>query len=192
MRRIMVKLAVVAVVATGLVLGASVPGWSYVALKAGMYMPNTDDHGLDGWKNGFGGEFAVGGQFGQGPVAFGVEGGLGGFMLKHDEGDVNLTIVPITINGKLLVRPAEIVTLFIGGGLGYYVGMLSGDDVSEMSSSDKTGKGLGFQAVGGVEVLLGAVGLIAEVKWSKADVEFGDSDDKANIGGTAILVGLTF
>lgn len=192
MSRIVVKLAVVAVVAAGLVLGASAPGWSYVGLKGGMYMPNSDDKGLDGWDTGFGGELAVGGEFGQGPVGFGLEGGLGGFIVKPEHGDVNLTIVPITLTGKLLVRPAEILTLFVGGGFGYYVGMLGGDDVSEMSSSDKTGQGLGFQAVGGVEVLLGAVGLIAELKWSMAEVKFGDSDDKINIGGTAILVGLTF
>lgn len=189
MKRIVAKYAAVAAVAVAFVLGASAPGWSYVAVKGGMFMPNSDDKGLKDWDNGFGGELAIGGDFG----AFAVDGGIGYFRLSHpDADDLNLSIVPLTITGKFLLKPSPKLTVYLGGGVGYYVGMLGGDDVEDMDTDDKTGKGVGFHAVGGLEIPLGAVGLLAEVKWSQAKVEFGESSEKSNIGGITALVGVKF
>lgn len=189
MSRIVVKLAVTVTVALGLVLGASVPSWSYVALKAGVFLPNSADEGLKNYDTGFGGEFAGGANFGEGPVGFGLEGGLGAYRTAASEGDAALAIVPVTLTGKLLIKPGEMVTLYLGAGLGYYIGY---DLEGEGSFDERSIKGLGYQAVGGIDVLLGGVGLVAEVKWSQTQAEHKDSDEKYDIGGITVQIGVSF
>jgi opacity protein-like surface antigen len=186
---LLVRSAVAASVAVGLLFGASAPGWSYMAVKGGLFMPNGDEQGLKDWDNGFGGEVAVGGDFG----AFAIDGSVGYFRIEHpDADDLNLAVVPLTLTAKAQLHPAPGMAIYAGGGLGYYVGMLGGDDVSGVDTDDKTGTGVGFHLVGGIELPLGPIGFLAEVKWSQADVEFGDSDDKTNIGGIAVLAGIKF
>lgn len=189
MKRLLVRSALAAAVAVGLVLGASAPGWSYMAVKGGLFMPNSDEKGLKDWDNGFGGELAVGGDFG----AFAVDGSVGYFRVEQpDAEDLNLAVVPLTITAKAQLKPSAALTIYAGGGLGYYVGFLDGDDVNDLSTDDKTGTGVGFHLVGGIELPLGPLGFLAEVKWSQAKVEFGDSSEKSNIGGIAVLAGLKF
>lgn len=174
--------------AGAIALSLSTPGWSYVEVKAGLFMPNGDEKGLKGYENGFGGEVAMGGEIG--PIA--IDGGAGYYTTKFEQGDLALWIVPITVTAKYFIRPTPALSIYVGGGLGYDFGALRGKSVDELEIKDKVCQGFEFHAVAGLEVPIGPISLIGEIKWSKADVKFGESDEKVNIGGLTALAGLAF
>lgn len=174
--------------AGAIVLALSTPGWSYVEAKAGLFMPNGDNKGLKDYKNGFGGEIAIGGEVG--PIA--IDGGVGYYTTKFKEGDLSLWIVPITLTAKYFITPSPALSIYIGGGLGYDFGALRGSLVDDWEVKDKVCQGFEFHAVAGLEVPVGPISLIGEIRWSKADVKFGESDEKVNIGGITALAGLAF
>lgn len=192
MRDKLVRVGASTALAVCLTLGVASPGWSYLAVKGGLFMPNGDDRGLKHFDNGFGGELAIGGQFSQGPVGFAVDGGIGYFTTETEGGDYDLQVVPLTLTGKLLLKPVSALTLYAGGGLGYYIALLGGDGVEGWDSDDKTGKGLGFHAVGGVKLPFGPLAILAEVRWSKAEVQYGGHGNDVNIGGITVIAGIKF
>jgi len=174
----------------GALLATATASHAYVTVKGGYFMPNSDAKGLKDWKEGFGGELTFGGELNP---SFALEGGVGYWTTKPDQGSgLNLGIVPVTLNAKLLLTPSPNIGFYVGGGAGLYVGMLSGSATDGMESDDKTGTGFGVQAFAGIELPMQGLALIGEFRWSKADVKFGESDEATNLGGMTGLIGLKF
>jgi opacity protein-like surface antigen len=175
------KLCSIICLAVMLVLAGGTTGWAFVGIKAGAFMPNSDEKGLKDFDTGTAVEVSFGKDFG----LVGIEVGAGYLATSHSTFDVDLTVVPILATAKLSFKPSEALGLYLGGGAGYYLATLDGPGDSEDDAA------VGFHAVGGVDVPLGPVILNGEVRWSQAEPDF-DGDDKVNIGGLTVTIGLKF
>jgi len=172
---------IAALLVAGALLGATIAeSQAYVGIKGGIFDPNDDNKGLKNWDNGYGAELFFGGDVE--PVS--IELGLGGYTTKPDKDandSLNTGYAAGTAKGYLPLGP---VSLYAGGGAGYYFSKLGDEDVD--------GSGLGVHLVGGAEFSLGVISLLGEVRWSQVKIEFNDASDKTNVGGLMFNVGVIF
>lgn len=186
MKKTAVRILAVCCAAVALVAVSVTDTQAYVGIKAGLFMPNSDSKGLDGFDNGFGGELFGG--MAAGPID--IEFGLGGYSAKPEGGDSDDALNVARVNATAKVHlPLGPVSLFGGAGAGYYYAMIGSD------SDNPDGNGVGFHVVGGAEFSLGVAALLAEVQWNQAKIKFeqdGFESDKINIGGLMLNVGVLF
>lgn len=177
MGRIVLR-TVTAALALGTVLAATAgEARAYLGAKAGVFVPNGKERGLDGFDTGYGGELFFGGDLG--PVA--VELGLGGYRAEPEAsaGDA-LEAAYVGVTGKLSLPLGPLSFYGGAGGASYFARF--GDDV------DATGTGV--HLVGGAEFSVGLVGVLAELRWNRAELDFGGGD--ADVGGLLFSLGIVF
>ena len=93
-------------------------GQPYFFAHLGVFDPNTDVDGLDGYDAG--GNFDIGVGSRVSPL-FAIDGTLGGY--GADRGPDEVAVVPLTIGGRLII-PHPFFEPYVGAGLGLYFSSL--------------------------------------------------------------------
>ncbi len=175
--------------------GAEVPpprharyGQTYVFGHVGLFEPNSDTDGLDGYDTG--GHFDVG--FGSRVSPFlAIEGAVGAYDAKR--GPDEATVVPLTI-GVRLIAPNPIIEPYLGGGLGLYFSRLKEEAFTGFSGIDDTSSDFGGYLSAGADLWLNPrMALNFEGKYHIVNPSFqsnaGNSFD-VNMGGWTANLGL--
>ncbi|MDH3237969.1 MAG: porin family protein [Deltaproteobacteria bacterium] len=116
----------------------AVYGQPYVFGHLGLYEPNDNSDGLEGYDTG--GAFDIGIGSRVSPI-LAVEGTFGAY--GADRGSDEVAVVPLTI-GVRLVLPAPVIEPYLGAGLGLYFASL---DEAGIDDSDTTFGGYGSLGV---------------------------------------------
>jgi opacity protein-like surface antigen len=191
-----------------LVFAVSSPSHAYFGVKAGAFLPNDDDDGLDGFDTGYSVEGFYGYEFNPN---FALEAGVGYYKSEYSDSfyepeinatineDDTLSVIPLTLTAKGTYPVGQGFSLFGGAGVGAYfakveVDMDAGGYVSV--SDDDTQTAFGFHVVAGGEYkFANGMAALAEFKWLKAESDFelfDESTDDINIGGIVLSLGVKF
>jgi opacity protein-like surface antigen len=159
----------------------------YLAIKGGVFLPNSETSGLKNYDNGYNGDAALGIRFNN---FFGIELGAGYIeaKMKKPFDDNKVKIIPITGNAILTIPLGSVVNLFAGGGAGYYMAKFAGG-----GGSDESKNVLGYQALGGIDFNLGeSFSIGGEIKrfWAKPEFEGNNTKVKVDVGGTVVDAGI--
>jgi opacity protein-like surface antigen len=159
----------------------------YLALKGGLFQPNSKDDGLKGFDDGYNAEVALGVRFAK---MIGMELGVGYMEAKGDgkaiSKDAKVKTIPYTANLILTIPLGSALNLFAGGGIGYYTTKFSPGSSAEF-------KGIGYQGLGGIDFNLGqGFSIGAEYKYIEAKPEYKNSGitSKVKVGGSALDAGI--
>jgi len=162
----------------------------YLAVKGGVFLPNSDSSGLKYFDNGYNGEAAFGLRL---TDYLGLELGAGYYVTEAKDaapGNTKdkFTTIPLTANAIFTIPLGSAVNLFAGGGAGYYLSTF------KPGGGDKwSGNAFGYQALAGVDFNLGQrFSLGAEYKYLKTKPEFEHSGVKfkAEVGGSMLDAGI--
>ncbi len=124
----------------------AVYGQTYFFAHLGVFEPNSDRDGLEGYDTG--GAFDVGIGSRVSPV-LAVEGTFGAYAA--DRGPDDLSVVPLTIGARLIV-PSPVIEPYLGGGLGVY--FVSLDEPSTTTQINDTDSTIGGYAALGLDAWL--------------------------------------
>jgi hypothetical protein len=116
----------------------AVYGQPYVFGHIGLFEPNDNSDGLEGYDTGWGFDIGIGSRV---SPNLAVEGTFGAY--GADRGSDEVAVVPLTIGARLIL-PAPVVEPYIGGGLGIYFASL---DETGIDDSDTTFGGYGALGV---------------------------------------------
>jgi len=113
-------------------------GQPYVFGHIGLFEPNDNSDGLEGYDTGGGFDIGIGSRV---SPNLAVEGTFGAY--GADRGSDEVAVVPLTIGARLIL-PAPVIEPYIGGGLGIYFASL---DETGIDDSDTTFGGYGALGV---------------------------------------------
>lgn len=116
----------------------AVYGQPYVFGHIGLFEPNDNSDGLEGYDTGGGFDIGIGSRV---SPNLAVEGTFGAY--GADRGSDEVAVVPLTIGARLIL-PAPVIEPYIGGGLGIYFASL---DETGIDDSDTTFGGYGALGV---------------------------------------------
>lgn len=166
--------------------GASVPppthavyGQAYILGHIGIFEPNDDIDGLEGYDAGGAFDIGVGSRV---SPFLAIDGTFG--MYSSERGPNDLTVLPLTF-GFRLILPAPVVEPYFGGGLGLYFADLDEPNTG-INDSDTT---VGGYATLGVDAWLNPrMALNFEGKYHFAEPEFDGVD--VDVSGWTIGLGV--
>jgi opacity protein-like surface antigen len=155
----------------------AVYGQPYVFGHIGLFEPNDDRDGLEGYDTG--GAFDVG--IGSRVSPFlAIEGTFGAF--GSDRGSDEVAVIPVTFGGRLIV-PSYVIEPYIGAGMGIYFASL---DEPGIDDSDTT---LGGYGALGVDAWLNPqVALNFEGRYHFSEPEFDGID--VDVSGWTLSLGV--
>ena len=168
---------------------------AYVALLAGTFLPV--DHSLEGFHNGLSVEGALGYAFSdKAALELGV-GQYGSSTGMVGPNWLDLGIVPVTLNMKVLM-PVPSAALFFDMGLGAYftsmhgvLPLYAGSQVSRAVSGSDRKLGVHFGA--GAEFFLGRrFGLLVDLRYAMVSSTFFDLNGGGYLNGVRLSAGLLF
>ena len=175
--------------------GAEVPpprhaqyGQPYFFAHLGIFDPNTDVDGLDGYDSG--GNFDIGVGSRVSPL-FAIDGTFSAY--GTDRGSDEARVVPLTIGGRLII-PHPFIEPYVGAGLGLYFSSLDEAPRTGFSGIDDTSSDFGGYLSAGLDMWLNPrVALNFEGKYHWVDPTFednlGNSGD-VNLGGWTANLGV--
>ena len=175
--------------------GAPVPpprhaqyGQPYFFGHLGIFEPNSDADGLDGYDSGLNFDLGVGSRVS--PV-FAVEGTFGAYGAER--GPDEATVVPLTIGGRLIL-PHPFIEPYVGAGLGIYFSSLKEDPVPGFTGIDDDSADFGGYLSAGLDLWLSPrSALNFEGRYHYLDPTFhsnaGNSFD-VNMGGWTLNLGV--
>ena len=145
-------------------------GQPYFFAHLGIFDPNNDFDGLEGYDSGGSFDFGVGSRVS--PV-FAVEGTIGGYGAER--GPDEAVVVPLTIGGRLII-PHPFIEPYIGAGVGLYMSSLDERPgaISTGIDDDSTDFG-GYLSIGADFWLNPRVALNFEGKYHWVNPTFEDS-----------------
>jgi hypothetical protein len=91
---------------------------TYISANLGLFEPNSYSDGLSQYSSDWGGNFVIGSRLS--PFAA-IEGGVGYYTASTGSNEVS--VVPVTIGGRLII-PHPVFELYFGGGIGAYFASL--------------------------------------------------------------------
>jgi len=174
--------------------GAPVPpprhaqyGQQYFFGHLGVFDPNTDADGLDGYDSGMNFDLGIGSRVS--PV-FAIDGTFGAY--GADRGPDEAAVVPLTIGGRLIL-PHPFIEPYVGAGLGIYFSSLKEDPRPGFSGIDDSSTDFGGYLSAGLDLWLSPrSALNFEGKYHYVDPSFhsnaGTSFD-VNMGGWTLNLG---
>ena len=184
MKKIVLLTVVAALLSSSCVYASELSKSGYLAIKGGVFQPNTDlgttDTGLKNFKSAT--NYEISGGFKASPY-FALDAGLGYYSTALKSGaNGKVNVLDVTLNAIGII-PISSVDLFAGAGFGTYFATIKD------SANDTTGSALGYQLLGGVDInITDSIAIGGEVKYSKAKPEFemlgSSSKIKINVGGT--------
>ncbi len=155
----------------------AVYGQTYFFGHIGLFEPNNDRDGLEGYDAGGAFDIGIGSRV---SPSLAVEGMFGAY--GADRGSDEVAVVPITIGARLIL-PAPVIEPYIGAGLGIYFGTL---DEAGIDDSDTTIGGYGSL---GVDAWLNPrMALNFEGKYHWVEPEFDGFD--VDVSGWTLSLGL--
>ena len=175
--------------------GAPVPpprhaqhGQPYFFAHLGVFDPNGDVDGLDGYDSGMNFDLGVGSRVS--PI-FAVDGTIGGYNAKR--GPDEASVVPLTIGGRLII-PHPFFEPYFGGGIGLYFSSLQEDPRPNFSGIDDSQTNFGgYLSVGADMWLNPRMALNFEGKYHFVEPTFhsnaGSSFD-VNLSGWTLNLGI--
>lgn len=180
----MLSLSTAAFAARGFSGGAPPPrhaqfGEPYLFGHLGIFEPNNDIDGLDGFNSGYNVDFGIGSRVSENIA---IEGNLGAYG-ADGPGASKVSVVPLTF-GARLIYPQPIVEPYIGLGLGFYHTNL--DNPIGISDSD-TNFG-GYLSLGADAWLNPNIALNFEGKYHIVDANYFGTN--VNVGGWAVNLGV--
>ncbi len=175
--------------------GAEVPpprhaqyGQPYFFAHLGIFDPNSEVDGLDGYDSGMNFDLGVGSRVS--PV-FAIDGTFGAYGAKR--GSDEATVVPLTIGGRLII-PHPFIEPYVGAGLGLYFSSLKEDPRPLFSGIDDTSADFGGYLSAGLDMWLNpraALNLEGKYHWVTPTFQSaaGSSFD-VNLGGWTVNLGV--
>lgn len=186
---------------------------SYVSVKGGLFLPNSDMPGLKNFKKGYNFELAVGAKI---HPNIAIEAAAGYYQTEIKDNFVDtyydyyndayytttptVSAIPVTLTIKGII-PLGKVDLFAGAGAGYYYTMLENKvkdlDGAVLGNLDETynASAFGYHFVGGVDFnITDSVAIGAEIKqvYVKPESDISGYKQKVNMGGTIANAGVKF
>lgn len=140
----------------------------YLVANIGIFEPNDYSDGLYGYSSDWGGNVLIGSRLA--PLAA-VEGGIGYYTA--DAGSNEVSVVPVTIGGRLII-PNPVFEPYLGGGIGVYFASLK-EPVQTLplgGTDDSNATIGGYVSVGADVWLTPKLALNAEAKYQMADPSF--------------------
>ncbi len=163
-------------------------GQPYFFGHLGIFDPNSDVDGLNGYDSGMNFDIGVGSRV---SPAFAIDGTFGAYSAKR--GSDEATVVPITIGGRLII-PHPFIEPYIGAGLGLYFSSLKEDPYPGFTGIDDTSADFGGYLSAGLDMWLNPrTALNFEGKYHMVTPTFqsnaGSSFD-VNMGGWTVNLGV--
>ena len=163
-------------------------GQPYFFAHLGIFDPNSDIDGLNGYDSG--GHFDLGFGSRVSPL-FAVDGTFGGY--GSDRGPDEATVVPLTIGGRLII-PHPFFEPYVGGGLGIYFSSLDERPGTISTGIDDSSADFGGYLSLGLDMWLNPrMALNFEGKYHWVEPTFQDSsgrDFDVNMGGWTANLGV--
>ncbi len=157
----------------------AVYGQTYFFAHLGIFEPNDDRDGLEGYDTGGAFDVGIGSRV---SPNLAIEGGFGAY--SSERGPDDLSVVPLTIGARLII-PAPVVEPYIGGGLGLYFADLD-EPSTGINDSDTT---IGGYAALGLDAWLNPrTALNFEGKYHFAEPEFNGFD--VDVSGWTLNLGI--
>ncbi len=159
----------------------AVYGQPYFFGQLGVFSPNNDSDGLDGYDSGGHFQFGFGSRVS--PI-FAVDGTFGGYSAER--GSDKATVVPMTIGGRLIL-PHPFIEPYVGAGLGLYFSHLEEEARTGFSGIDDSSTDFGGYLSVGLDMWLNQrVALNFEGKYHFVTPTFrsnAGTDFDVNMGG---------
>lgn len=159
-------------------------GQTYFFAHLGIFDPNNDFDGLEGYDSG--GSFDLGFGSRVSPL-FAVEGTFGGYAAERGPDEV--TVVPLTIGGRLII-PHPFIEPYVGAGVGLYFSSLDEPTTGIDDTSTDFG---GYLSIGADFWLNPRVALNFEGKYHWVEPSFqisGGPDVDVNLSGWTANLGV--
>ncbi len=157
----------------------AVYGQTYFFAHLGIFEPNDDRDGHEGYDTGGAFDVGIGSRV---SPNLAIEGGFGAY--SSERGPDDLSVVPLTIGARLII-PAPVVEPYIGGGLGLYFADLD-EPSTGINDSDTT---IGGYAALGLDAWLNPrTALNFEGKYHFAEPEFNGFD--VDVSGWTLNLGI--
>lgn len=195
MRKSFARLLTILVVAVVSVVSYSTPAWCDLGIKVGLFTPES----LPTWKNGISGEVLFASKPLGGSQYIAIDFGDEFTYIKHKNEDNGgsgyLVKDALVFTPKFIYGPEALPRFFTYAGVGLSGGFagVNGDRFKKSNGTkmDKTTVlGWGYHVALGVEYAFDNSTLLAEFKWSHQDYKL--LDEKWNLGGTNISIGMLF
>lgn len=172
--------AVVGLVLTALPARSEILG--SLGLKAGAFLPNSDDKGLKDFNTGY--EVAAEARISLLPL-LAINPVVGYLASSYDKNGVSQTFrdIPIEVN-LLLTAPIPKIDLFVGAGGSYH----SANADASGGYSD-SGSGTGYQVLAGLGHSLAVGSLFVEGEYSSNSIKFSKATENVNGGGITVFLG---
>lgn len=151
----------------------AVYGQTYFFVHLGLFEPNDDRDGLEGYDAGGAFDVGIGSRV---SPNLAIEGTFGAY--SSERGPDDLSVVPMTIGARLII-PAPVIEPYFGGGLGLYFASLDEPSTTaQINDSDTT---IGGYAALGVDAWLNPrMALNFEGKYHWVEPEFDGIDVDAS------------
>lgn len=183
MRRYLVLLAVLALSTTGLAAGMAAP--AEMSMAGGAFVSSWDADDVDDPGLGLG---VLGRLELMENVCAEARLSLYSFSEEDEDPDakIDATLIPIEVGAVYRFPVADQVTVYGGGGIGYYVADAEVDvDEVGVSADYKVENGLGFYLVGGGAFQLNdTISLFGELKYTKLTL---DDETTVSIAGFPVI-----
>ena len=175
--------------------GAEVPpprhaqyGQPYFFGHLGIFDPNSDVDGLEGYDSGGNFDFGVGSRV---SPMFAIDGTIGAY--GSDRGSDKARVVPLTIGARLII-PHPFIEPYVGAGLGIYFSSLDERPRTVSTGIDDSSADFGGYLSAGLDMWLNPrVALNFEGKYHWVNPTFQDSSGRSfdvNMGGWAANLGV--
>ena len=163
-------------------------GQPYFFGHLGIFDPNGDSDGLNGYDSGGSFDFGFGSRV---APMLAIDGTIGGYSSKH--GSDEARVVPMTIGGRLIL-PHPFIEPYVGAGLGLYFSRLQEDPRTGFSGIDDNSTDFGGYLSAGLDMWLNnRIALNFEGKYHWVTPTFqtsaGNNID-VNMGGWTVNLGV--
>ncbi|MBP2668602.1 MAG: uncharacterized protein H6Q79_3076 [Deltaproteobacteria bacterium] len=140
----------------------------YLFANIGLFEPNSYSDGLSGYSSDWSGNIAIGSRVS--PFAA-IEGGVGYYTASAGSNEVS--VVPVTIGGRLII-PNPVFEPYLGGGIGVYFASLEEPvQVSPLISTDDSEAAIGGYVNFGLDMWINPkIALNVDARYQMADPSF--------------------